>query len=246
MYYDKLMAEYRGSNSDQNEEYEVGYECDLVEASSDDSLKCNICHHVLRDAQQTMCCGHSFCKKCIEKALQSTVIDKKCPCCNEKTLNFVPDKKTHRHVLDLKIHCPNKQPGPEPGCTWIGELRSREKHLRDDCPFTEVQCSNDCLQMIQRRMLEDHLKSECGLRQVVCECCNITGPFQWITGDHQQKECANFKVNYYKQQLADTQRELEAVKQKFAELQEKFECAGKIDKKKLSAFHALDWPTQLN
>ena len=241
-----FMAECHGNNGDQNEEYEVGYECDVVEISSDNSLKCGICHHVLRDAQQTMCCGHSSCKKCIEKALQSTVIDKKCPFCNEKVIDFVSDKKTQRQVLDLKIYCPNKQPG---GCPWSGELRSQEKHLRDDCPFTEVQCTNGCLQIIQRRMLEDHLKSECELRQVICECCHITGYFQWITGDHQQKECVNFKVNYYKQQLAETQKELEAVKQKFADLQEKFECTNKINienKKKLSAFHALVWPTQLN
>ena len=176
-------------------------------------------------------------------ALQSTVIDKKCPCCNEKTFNIVPDKKTQRHVLDLKVYCTNKQPG---GCIWTGELRSLEKHLGDDCPFTEVQCSSGCLQMIQRQMLEDHLESKCRLRQVICESCNITGPFQWITGEHQLKECVNFKLDYYKQQLAETQKELETVKQKFAELQQKFECTNNIDKKKLSAFHALDWPTQLN
>ena len=233
-----FMAEYR--NGDR---YEVGYECDPVEASSSDSLKCGICHHVLRDAQQTKCCGHCFCKKCIEKVLQSTVIDKKCPCCNEKVLNVVDDKRTQRQVLNLKVCCPNKQLG---GCMWTGELRLFEKHLGDDCPFTEVQCSNGCHQMIQRRMLENHLKSECGLRQVICESCNITGPFQWVTGEHQLKECVDFKLNYYKQQLAKTQEELETVKQKFAELQQKFECTNNMDKKKLSAFHALDWPTQLS
>ena len=228
----------------ESEEYEVGYDCDLVEPLARDSLKCGICRYLLRDAQQTSCCGHCFCKKCADKHLRSVVIDKSCPYCREEEFKFHNDKKTQREVSDLIIFCTNKQPG---GCPWFGELRLQDRHLKEECQFTDVQCTNGCQRLIQRAMLEAHVNSECELRQVACESCNATGTYQWITGDHQQKECKDFIIDHYKQQLADAQKRLEAAEQKCMELQ-KSEGASKTDieiKKKLSAFHALEWPIQL-
>lgn len=249
------MAKYDSSKLKEKleEEYEVGYECDLVENLSADLYECGICHHVLRDAQQTTCCGHSVCRQCIDKALRTTLIDKKCPFCAEQAFDVVPDKRTQRQVLNLLVYCQNKQPG----CTWKGELRSREKHLSDDCQFREVKCSNGCQQMVQSRQLEDHLKLECELRQVKCEYCYTTGSFLSITGDHRQKECAVNEIKLYKQQLMETHQKLEALELKYAELQHKFECGNKNDiesgnkndiesRKKLSAFHALEWSVQLS
>lgn len=243
------MAKQQDSNGAQTEEYVGGYDCDIVNASLGDSIKCGICHHVLRDAQQTICCGQNFCKQCIDKTLQTKTIDKKCPFCSVKPCNFVPDTKTQRQVYNSEVYCPNRQSEPEPGCSWTDKLRSMKKHLDDECQFTEVQCSSGCRQMVQRRLLEDHLKLECELRQVNCEYCGVTGTFQWITGDHRQKECASIETNYYKQQLADTREKLQKVEQLYKELQQKFECCNKdnvVNKKKLSAFDALSWSTQLN
>ena len=230
----------------ESEEYEVGYDFDLVEPLANDSLKCGICHYLTRKAQQTLCCGNCFCKKCLDKFLLSKVLDKKCPCCNVEDFTFTNDMRTQREVDDLKIFCPNKQPG---GCPWSGELRSVGEHLEKKCQFTDMQCTNDgCQQMIRRELLEAHVKSECELRQVTCKWCNTAGIFQWITGDHQQTECV---VN----QLADARKRLEvaeqksiATEQKYMELQKSVR-ANEIDieiKKKLSAFHALEWPIQLN
>lgn len=225
----------------QQEEYEVGYEIDPVGASSDilDDLNCGICHHVVRDAQQVTCCGHNACKQCIDKALRTRNIDKKCPYCSNPVFNVMDDKKTQRKVLNLQVYCPHKQQkGPEAGCVWKGELRSREKHLSNDCSFTEVKCTNGCQEIIQRRQLENHLRLECVLRRVNCEYCNGTGYYQHTNGDRELEEC--------KEQLAETQRRLEVVEQKYRELQQKVECSDTQTRKKLSAFHALDWVTQLN
>lgn len=238
------MAECDSSKLDLQEEYEVGYEIDPVGALSDD-LNCGICHHVVRDAQQTMCCGHSTCKQCIDKVLQTKIIDKKCPYCSNPDFKVVTDKKTQRQVLNLVVYCPHKQIGPEPGCVWKGELRSREKHLNDDCPFTEVYCTNGCQKTIQRRRLEDHLKLECKLRQV-CKYCNGTGYYQQINGNCEQKEWKDLEANSYKQLLAETQRRLEVVEQNYKELQQQLECSNIQTREKLSAFDALDWMTRLN
>lgn len=224
---------------DEEEEYKVGHECDPVNAL--DGLNCGICHHMLRNAQQSTCCGQNACKLCIEKTSRITIIDKKCPFCSEITFEFVPDVKTQRDVDNTKIYCPNRQLG----CEWTGPLRSQDEHV-NVCPFTEVQCTNCCQQLIQRRQLEHHLNSECELRH---ECCKVTGTSQWITGDHRLKECINFEVNCYKKQLADIQKQLECERQKCVELQQKLDYGNKFyieNKKKLAAFHAMDWPTQLD
>ena len=169
-----------------------GYNLYFVESPPND-LVCKICLSVCCNPQQSnSCCGNDFCRGCLEKYVQSTVIDGDvCPYCRQPNFAFVPDLKAQRQVLNLQVYCPNN----EQGCTWTGELRSVEKHLGQNvsngCPFTEVQCNNDCGVVIRRNLLEDHLMSDCKLRQVHCEFCGTTGTYQCITGDH-QKECDEY------------------------------------------------------
>ena len=172
-----------------------GYDCDFVESPADDLL-CKICHYPARDPVLAVCCGHSFCSYCLERYKQSKVIDhSSCPYCRENRFQAVPDKKTGRQVLNLKVFCPHKCHG----CEWVGELRSREDHINKNsndntgCPFTELQCSNGCGVVMQRRLVEGHLKSECELREVKCEYCNTTGSYQWINSSHQE-ECPKYPV----------------------------------------------------
>ena len=172
-----------------------GYDCDFVESPADDLL-CKICHYPARDPVLTECCGQNFCSRCLDRYLQSTIIDhSSCPYCREEKFQTMPDKKTKRSVLNLKVFCPHKYQG----CTWIGELRSMEDHVNENsnnnigCPFTELQCSNGCGVVIQRRLVEGHLKSECELREVKCEYCNTTGSYQWITSSHRE-ECPKYPV----------------------------------------------------
>ncbi|XP_065887555.1 ranBP2-like and GRIP domain-containing protein 3 isoform X1 [Dysidea avara] len=173
-----------------------GYDCNFVQSPPDDLL-CKICLLPACDAILSVCCGHSFCKCCLDCYLKSEVIDhSNCPYCREESFQSFPDKKTTRLVLNLQVFCPNKSQG----CSWVGELRSVEDHLTKNsiasstgCLFTEICCSNECGMVIQRRLLEDHLKLECELRQVKCEYCGSTGSYQWINGSHQQ-ECLKYPI----------------------------------------------------
>ncbi|XP_065910387.1 TNF receptor-associated factor 3-like [Dysidea avara] len=160
-----------------------GYECDFVEPPPDD-LFCKICQCPPRDAQQAnSCCGQNFCKKCLDRYLDTTTLNTNiCPFCREPDFQFVPDRRAQRQVLNIRVYCPNQQLG----CTWSGELRTLEKHSKENCPYTETQC--ECGVMIQRKLLQDHSKSTCRLRQVNCEFCNITGSYEWISDEH-QNEC---------------------------------------------------------
>ena len=173
-----------------------GYDCDFVETPPDE-LVCKICQYPARDPRQTNeCCGQTFCAMCLDKYMESKILDnKQCPYCKTVPFTFVRDKKTKRCVGDLKVFCPHKLLG----CTWTGELRSLEEHLVKDidnkrgCPFTELQCSNECGVVMQRRLVEGHLKSECELREVKCEYCNTTGSYQWINSSHHE-ECPKYPV----------------------------------------------------
>lgn len=119
-----------------------GYNCCFVESPPTD-LVCKICLNVSCDAQQANnCCESNFCRECLERYIQSTVIDKDiCPYCRQTGFAFVPDIRAQRQILNLPVYCPNKHLG----CTWNGELRSVEKHLNKfvsstskGCLFTEV------------------------------------------------------------------------------------------------------------
>ena len=173
-----------------------GYDCDFVESPADDLL-CKICHYPARDPVLAMCCGHNFCKSCLEFYRQSNVINHgSCPHCHKDTeCHTMPDKRTERYVLNLKVFCHHKYQG----CNWIGELQALDDHVNKNsnnnigCPFTELWCSNGCGVVMQRRLVEGHLKSECELREVNCEYCNTTGSYQWINSSHQE-ECPKYPV----------------------------------------------------
>ena len=173
-----------------------GYDYDFVESPADDLL-CKICQYPARDPQQTNeCCGQTFCAMCLDKYMESKILDnKQCPYCKTMSFTFMRDAKTKRYVESLKVFCPHKSLG----CTWTNELRSLEEHLVKDidnkrgCPFTELQCSNGCGVVMQRRLVEGHLKSECELREVKCEYCNTTGSYQWINSSHHE-ECPKYPV----------------------------------------------------
>ena len=171
-----------------------GYDCDFIELPADDLL-CKICHYPARDPVLVACCGYNFCDSCLERHQSKAIDHGSCPFCHKELFQSVPDKRTERYVLNLKVFCPHKYQG----CTWIGELRSMEDHVNENsnnnigCLFTELQCSNGCGVVMQRRLVEGHLKSECELREVKCEYCNTTGSYQWINSSHRE-ECPKYPV----------------------------------------------------
>ena len=114
-----------------------GYDYEFVTKPLD-IFVCKICYLPSRDPHLSMCCGHIFCKSCLDHAKEAIVTLSKrsyyynaCPVCRNEEFATVPNKQIHREVRSLQIFCTNK----ERGCTWQGEINNLCNHL---------ECSNGC------------------------------------------------------------------------------------------------------
>ncbi|EDO38901.1 predicted protein [Nematostella vectensis] len=108
----------------------VGYKYtdkDTIEASH----RCSKCGFILKDAVQTDC-GHRYCLSCISP-LVSQGSTRCSAVCNSTVVKskWFRDKIADREVLDLPVHCVNQHLG----CPWEGELRHRQAHIENPCPF---------------------------------------------------------------------------------------------------------------
>ena len=166
-----------------------GYdEYDFVQTPPD-RLLCLICKFPSRDPYMTLCCGHGFCKSCLDKQRQAKSVSYACPMCRKEEPEFktVPYKALEREIKSLHIYCTNK----EKGCEWQGELNDINNHLSNGCQFAELKCPNECGKMIERRYLTSHVETECPRRKVNCQYCHDTGEHQFIEGQHKE-ECPKF------------------------------------------------------
>ena len=148
---------------------------------------CTICHLPSRDPQLNVCCGHTFCKSCLDATEKVAIIKNTCPICRSKNVTSVPNKQAHRAIRTLKVLCDNKSKG----CQWQGELSGIEDHLYktnatqlDGCQFQDIECTNKCGKSIQRQYFVDHVEKECQHRSVHCEHCDELGQYEFIIGDH--------------------------------------------------------------
>ena len=167
-----------------------GYDYEFVHTPSD-TLICQICHCPSREPHLSACCGHIFCKSCLEAAVRVTSVTKACPMCRSKEFVTIPNKQADRIIMSLLVYCSNKNKG----CKWKGEVRDITSHLSnsDGCQFHEVNCSNDCGAAYQRQYLTIHVLTECPRRKVNCHYCHDTGEHQFIEGQH-KTECPKFPL----------------------------------------------------
>ncbi|XP_065917309.1 hyaluronan mediated motility receptor-like [Dysidea avara] len=167
-----------------------GYEYHYVTTPAD-WLMCNICHYPSRDPYLSGCCGHTFCKSCLEGAKKATTISDACPICRDKEFVTIPNKQADRIVRSLHVFCTNK----EKGCEWQGEVNNIVSHVMnsDGCQFEEVMCTNGCGMCVQRQYLSSHVEDECVCRIVDCQYCHITGEHQFIEGEHKD-QCPKFPI----------------------------------------------------
>ena len=159
-----------------------GYDYELVDIPPD-RLICKICHLPSRNPYLSVCCGHVFCKSCLDDVKKATAIIKACPVCRDKEFGTFPNKQADREIKSLYIYCTNK----DKGCKWQKELNDINKHL-GNCKYEKVKCSNECGKMIQRRHLTSHVKTGCPYRKVNCQYCHDKGEYKFIKGKHKQ-EC---------------------------------------------------------
>ncbi|XP_065901691.1 TNF receptor-associated factor 4-like [Dysidea avara] len=160
-----------------------GYDYKFIDTPPD-RLVCNICHLPSRDPYLTTCCGHVFCKSCLDDSEKAFSLGKVCPVCREEEFVAYVNKQADREIRSLHVMCTNK----ERGCEWQGELNDINNHLgnSDGCQFEDVKCSNECGEMVQRQYLTRHVETNCPCRKVDCQYCHITGEHQFIEGDHNE------------------------------------------------------------
>ncbi|XP_065900848.1 TNF receptor-associated factor 4-like [Dysidea avara] len=158
-----------------------GYENKFVNVPPD-TLVCKLCIHPCRDPYLSGCCGHNFCKSCLDIAMRT---DTTCPFCRINVFTTFPNKLSDREIRSLHVMCTNK----ESGCEWQGELNDINNHLgnSDGCQFEDVKCSNECGKELQRQYLTSHVETECPYRKVDCQYCHITGEHQFMEGEHKEQ-----------------------------------------------------------
>ena len=159
-----------------------------------DRVVCITCKFPSKEPYKTECCGHIFCKSCLDKQEETKkFINYACPVCREEVkFKIFHDKGIEREIKGLHVYCTNK----EQGCEWQGELNDINNHLgnRDGCQFEEVKCFNECGKMTERRYLTSHVETECPRRKVNCQYCHDTGEHQFIEGQHKE-ECPKLPLS---------------------------------------------------
>ena len=167
-----------------------GYEYQFVDTPLD-MFVCKICQYPSREPHLSACCGHTFCRSCLETAKRSTTISKACPICRDEEFITFHNKQADRAIRSLHVFCTNK----EKGCEWQGEVNDIINHLgnSDGCQFEDVTCSNDCGKCLQRQYVTGHVENECVRRKVDCQYCRITGEHQFIEGEHKE-QCSKFPI----------------------------------------------------
>ena len=167
-----------------------GYDYQFVDEPPQEILICKICLLASRDPYLSVCCGHVFCKSCIDKAKQNTAIVKACPVCRNQEFTTVVNKQVDRLVRSLHIFCTNKGKG----CNWQGELNDIDNHLHsgDGCQFEDILCTNECGKVIQRCNLKSHLDSDCPHHKTNCLHCHAKIVHK-LYNKH-KKECPKFPL----------------------------------------------------
>ena len=143
-----------------------GYLCKFIDESQlDDLFKCRVCALVLRDPHITKCCGQNACHLCIMKAAEN---GGPCPIpgCRNKSVKINLNRDLRSIILESGVYCQLK----EAGCEWVGKLDELTKHLKEECPYVEVECQYHCGMQMQRQTVEDHKKS-CERLPVECHQC---------------------------------------------------------------------------
>ena len=154
-------------------------------------IECPVCRSILTDPYLVSCCGHNFCRACIERVKYDNGF---CPMCKEVEYQVMVNKERLRIINGLEVYCSNK----EKGCQWKGELKNLPAHLNKEkregeCQYEEIKCQYEkCHERKQRRYIEDHEYRECQ-RPFECQYCRRLGTFLSITKDHYEK-CLEYPV----------------------------------------------------
>ena len=138
----------------------------LCKKSPEDWYSCIICHQLVSQPTQTMCCGQTVCQLCIQTWKETS---NTCPQCRKAAITTTPDPRLKRQIFDLCVYCPNYIHG----CEWEGELRNMKGHSKE-CEFSMTICPNGCGKAISAKLLQTHSEQHCLCRQVQCPFCKLS------------------------------------------------------------------------
>jgi hypothetical protein len=144
-------------------------------------LTCPMCRKTFHDPVILSACGHSFCRDCIEEAVET---DKSCPLCRSRVQpeNVRANLALLQLIQELEVYCTNRMfgcqesfklellpqhlekcskkpvkcPQEKHGCEFAGEQGTLETHL-EQCPYEKLK---GFINMYENRlsMLEQRLK----------------------------------------------------------------------------------------
>lgn len=146
-------------------------------------IVCGLCSDVLKDPQQTTCCGSHFCRNCIDGKFSTG--ENECPQCNAREVSYFNDihfgrlvyactQKECSRTCDLESHpsehCPKNKHGEErvPRVNDI-TITSSASNDRETCTYEEECCNS------------------------ICQYCGCQDEFKVITGKH-LLECEKYPI----------------------------------------------------
>ena len=154
--------------------HQCGYDCEFVTAPP--SLlesECAICLQVLREPHLISCCGHNYCRVCIELVRKE---ERPCPLCSEPSFTVLHNGGLERALNQLQVHCTYRKAG----CQWSGELGVLDKHLNESptlesqlqgCDYVQVECVHGCGGQFKRGLANHHQTEVCPQRPFCCDYC---------------------------------------------------------------------------
>ena len=151
-----------------------GYSCEFVDPPPTLlQSECSICLQILYLPHLISCCGHNYCKLCINQVMEKS---RPCPLCNEETFTVLHNKGLQRSLNELIVFCSNVKLG----CQWKGRLGEFERHLNEEpdmefqltgCPYVEIECKHGCGGKMRRGVIAEHQTEQCPQRPFCCAYC---------------------------------------------------------------------------
>jgi hypothetical protein len=209
-----------------------------------ENLICSICHELTWNARQCTSCVNIFCEGCIEQSIQKS--GNKCPLCRKQPIETVEAKILNRFFDSIRINCIHNNCKEKPkyfdyiehienckhriyhctntGCTFKDILANIKYHSNKDCKFRIIECKY-CSKRIRAGNFERHEKTEC-TQNFECTVCHLimTRAFYWQEHYNAKGEnivCLKGKIEFDKIQFQKYETEIENLKKKIKQLEEK-------------------------
>ena len=122
-------------------------------------FECPLCLQIMKAPSLSSCCGHHFCRSCVDRAVAR---NKACPLCKEQNFHVFLNKDIQRQINSLKVRCSNLARG----CKWEGVMGDLERHLDPtggDCGYVTVQCDFGkvgCVVKLLRKDMPQHMNEK--------------------------------------------------------------------------------------